>query len=87
MAALSALSSSGAWRLRASRAHPQPTPLAAEVTGDDPRFLRYIGGRAGRLRAENNIKVRFVKGGDTGTALNKAILSKGNPLATSLWGR
>jgi thiamine transport system substrate-binding protein len=35
---------------------------------------------------ENNVKVSFLKGGDTGTALNKAILSKGNPLADVFYG-
>ena len=38
------------------------------------------------FEAENNVKVEFVKGGDTGTALNKAILSKGNPLADVFYG-
>ena len=30
--------------------------------------------------------MQFVKSGDTGTALNKAILSKGNPLADVFYG-
>ena len=34
----------------------------------------------------NNVKVQFVKSGDTGTALNKAILSKNNPLADVFYG-
>lgn len=34
----------------------------------------------------NNVKVRFLKSGDAGTALNKAILSKDNPLADVLYG-
>ncbi|HEX7976645.1 MAG TPA: thiamine ABC transporter substrate-binding protein [Anaerolineales bacterium] len=34
----------------------------------------------------NNVKVRFLKSGDAGTALNKAILSKNNPLADVLYG-
>lgn len=34
----------------------------------------------------NNIKVTFVAGGDTGEALNKAILSKGAPLADVFYG-
>jgi thiamine transport system substrate-binding protein len=38
------------------------------------------------FEAENNVKVEFVKAGDTGTALNKAILSKGNPLADVFYG-
>ena len=35
---------------------------------------------------QNFIKVQFIKGGDTGTALNKAILSKNNPLADVFYG-
>jgi thiamine transport system substrate-binding protein len=35
---------------------------------------------------ENNVKVFFVKGGDAGSVLNKAILSKDAPLADVLYG-
>ncbi len=35
---------------------------------------------------EYNVKVDFVRSGDTGAELNKAILSKGNPLADVLYG-
>ncbi len=35
---------------------------------------------------QNNAKVQFLKAGDTGTALNKAILSKDNPLADVFYG-
>jgi len=35
---------------------------------------------------ENNATVQFLKAGDTGTALNKAILSKDNPLADVFYG-
>jgi len=35
---------------------------------------------------KNNIQVQFIKSGDTGTALNKAILSKNNPLADVFYG-
>lgn len=35
---------------------------------------------------QNQVTVRFIKSGDTGTALNKAILSKGNPLADVFYG-
>ena len=38
------------------------------------------------FEAEHNVKVQFVKSGDTGTALNKAILSKDNPLADVFYG-
>lgn len=35
---------------------------------------------------EYNVRVQFVRGGDTGTALNQAILTKGNPLADVFYG-
>ncbi|MFN2176052.1 MAG: thiamine ABC transporter substrate binding subunit [Anaerolineales bacterium] len=35
---------------------------------------------------ENAIEVKFIKSGDTGTAVNKAILSKGNPIADVFFG-
>jgi len=35
---------------------------------------------------EHNTKIIFLPSGDTGTALNKAILSKGNPLADVFYG-
>ena len=38
------------------------------------------------FEAENNAKVRFLSAGDAGTALNKAILSKDNPLADVFYG-
>lgn len=39
-----------------------------------------------KFEAENNAKVIFLSSGDTGTALNKAILSKNNPLADAFYG-
>jgi thiamine transport system substrate-binding protein len=38
------------------------------------------------FEAENNVKVSFVRSGDTGSALNRAILSKDNPLADVFYG-
>jgi thiamine transport system substrate-binding protein len=38
------------------------------------------------FEAANNVKVQFLKSGDTGTALNKAILAKENPLADVFYG-
>ncbi len=38
------------------------------------------------FETENNVQVQFVKSGDTGEALNKAILSKDNPLADVFYG-
>ncbi|MDX1435200.1 MAG: thiamine ABC transporter substrate-binding protein [Anaerolineales bacterium] len=38
------------------------------------------------FESEHNATVRFLKAGDTGTALNKAILASGNPLADVFYG-
>lgn len=38
------------------------------------------------FESENNATLQFLKAGDTGTALNKAILSKNNPLADVFYG-
>jgi len=38
------------------------------------------------FEAQNNVKVKFLSAGDTGTALNKAILSKNAPLADVFYG-
>lgn len=39
-----------------------------------------------QFEAENNVKLEFIKGGDAGTILNKALLTKSNPLADVLYG-
>jgi thiamine transport system substrate-binding protein len=39
-----------------------------------------------QFEAENNVTVSFIRSGDTGTALNQAILSKENPLADVFYG-
>jgi thiamine transport system substrate-binding protein len=39
-----------------------------------------------QFQNENNVQVNFLKAGDTGTALNKAILSKDSPLADVFYG-
>ena len=39
-----------------------------------------------QFETDNNVKVSFIKSGDTGAALNRAILSKGNPLADVFYG-
>ena len=39
-----------------------------------------------QFETENNVKISFVHSGDTGAALNKAILSKENPLADVFYG-
>ncbi len=39
-----------------------------------------------KFEQENNVSVQFLEVGDTGTAVNKAVLSKGNPLADVFYG-
>lgn len=39
-----------------------------------------------QFESAHNARVQFLKSGDTGSALNKAILSKGNPLADVFYG-
>ena len=39
-----------------------------------------------KFESESKIQVQFIKSGDTGTALNKAILAKDNPLADVFYG-
>jgi thiamine transport system substrate-binding protein len=41
---------------------------------------------AAAFENENNVTLQFLKAGDTGTALNKAILSRDNPLADVFYG-
>ncbi len=38
------------------------------------------------FQTANNVKVQFIESGDTGTALNKAILAKDNPFADVFYG-
>jgi thiamine transport system substrate-binding protein len=38
------------------------------------------------FETQNHVKLKFLTSGDAGTALNKAILSKGNPLADVFYG-
>jgi thiamine transport system substrate-binding protein len=71
----------------------QATP-AASPSPSGPRSLRVMThdsfaiseGVLAQFESENNVKVQFLKSGDTGTALNKAILSKDNPLADVFYG-
>jgi len=67
-------------------------PVATPTT--EPRTLRIMTHDSFAIseailavfEAENEVKVQFVKSGDVGTALNKAILSKDNPLADVFYG-
>ncbi|OGO37499.1 MAG: ABC transporter substrate-binding protein [Chloroflexi bacterium RBG_16_57_11] len=77
----------------ASACSLQPAPTASpSPTG--PRTIRVMThdsfsiseGVLAQFENENNTKVQFLKSGDTGTALNKAILSKDKPLADVFYG-
>ena len=74
-----------------------PTPatsLSAETKVPERRILRVMThdsfamseGVLAAFEADNHVKVQFVKSGDLGSALNKAILSKNNPLADVFYG-
>jgi thiamine transport system substrate-binding protein len=39
-----------------------------------------------KFEEQSGVTIRFIKAGDTGSALNKAILAKGNPLADAFYG-
>ncbi len=68
-----------------------PSPVATQA---EPRVLRVMTHDsfaisepvAAQFEAANQVKVQFLKSGDAGTALNKAILSKDNPLADVFYG-
>jgi thiamine transport system substrate-binding protein len=67
----------------------EPSPTAAEarsltvMTHDSFAVSESV---VAGFEAENHVKVQFLKAGDAGTALNKAILSKDNPLADVFYG-
>ena len=64
---------------------PTPTgPVVLHVMTHDSFAISE--GVLAAFESTNNAKVKFVKSGDTGTALNKAILSKDNPLADVFYG-
>lgn len=71
-----------------------PQTPAATPTSAAPRTLTVMTHDSFAISEEalqtfeeqNQVKVQFLKAGDTGTSLNKAILSKDNPLADVLYG-
>jgi thiamine transport system substrate-binding protein len=71
---------------------PLATPTATATA--QPRTLRVMTHDSfamsenvlATFEKENGVKVQFIKSGDVGTALNKAILSKDNPLADVFYG-
>jgi thiamine transport system substrate-binding protein len=72
------------------------TPIAAPATQtpSTPRTLTVMTHDSfavsedviAEFEQTHNVKVQFIKSGDAGEALNKAILAKGNPLADVLYG-
>ncbi len=73
---------------------PDATPSSAQTTAEEPITLTVMTHDSfaisedliRRFEDENNVSIQFVKSGDTGSALNKAILSKNNPLADVFYG-
>jgi thiamine transport system substrate-binding protein len=86
--------------LLAACTSPTPAPVTAPTvptaapTAVQPRTLRVMTHDSFAISDEvlaafesaNKVKVQFLKSGDVGTALNKAILSKDNPLADVFYG-
>ena len=66
----------------------------AQITPSGPRTLRVLTHDSfdvsvkviEKFQTEHNIQVNFIKGGDAGATLNKALLSKENPPADVLYG-
>ncbi|MEW5869633.1 MAG: thiamine ABC transporter substrate-binding protein [Chloroflexota bacterium] len=75
---------------------PSAKPGSVEATASpaEPRTLRVMTHDSfaiseavlAAFESQHNLKVQFLKSGDTGTALNKAILAKDNPLADVFYG-
>ena len=76
-----------------SGATPSPSQASPSVK-ESPQTLRVMThdsfaiseGVLAAFQEQYNAHVEFIKSGDTGTALNKAILSKDNPLADVFYG-
>jgi thiamine transport system substrate-binding protein len=77
------------WLAACGQAQNQPTPTASgpeELTVMVHDSFAASEAVVQAFEKANNAKVIFSKGGDAGTALNKAILSKDSPLADVLYG-
>jgi len=70
------------------------TSTSPTATGTEPRTLTimthdsFLASESviSAFETANNVKIQFLLSGDAGTALNKAILSKDNPLADVFYG-
>ncbi|HEY9595663.1 MAG TPA: thiamine ABC transporter substrate-binding protein [Spirochaetia bacterium] len=68
--------------------------LAAATLSAEPRILRVLTHSSfnaspqvlAAFESANNVKLQFTAGGDAGETLNKAVLSRGAPLADVLYG-
>ena len=76
-------------------AAPQASPSAEELTEPAaPETLTILThdsfsaseGVIAGFEKQNNVKLSFIKGGDAGATVNRAILSKGSPLADVIYG-
>lgn len=76
-------------------AEPEGQPTAAQVESPtEPQTIKVMTHDSFAVSEDvleafesaHSVEVQFVKAGDTGTALNKAILSKDNPLADVFYG-
>lgn len=62
---------------------PTPNPFLTVMTHDSFAATESV---IAAFETEHQAKVQFLKAGDVGSALNKAILAKGNPLADIFYG-
>jgi thiamine transport system substrate-binding protein len=75
-----------------SGATTQSAPTSASQAGEPTLYVMTHDAFAASkdviasFEQANHAKVQFIKSGDTGTALNKAILSKNNPIADVFYG-
>lgn len=60
-----------------------PVPELTVMTHDSFSISKDV---LARFEQENAVKIRFIKAGDAGAALNQAILSKNNPMADVFYG-
>lgn len=87
--------SAGANEAAQPAASDSAAPVAETVTdGDYPQTLTIMSHDSFNVSAEvvaefeqaNNVKLQFLKAGDAGSALNRALLTAGNPLADVFFG-
>ncbi len=72
----------------ASPSQPAPVATSAPATLNVMTHDSFAAseGVIHQFEQENNVKLNFIKSGDAGAALNRAILSKGSPLADVFYG-